>query len=191
MHGVNGLFGVLAVGIFADGTYGAGWNGTGPALDDSLGPFQNVTGLLYGNPGQLGAQAIGALVLCTVMFGVAYASFKIRDKLTKGGIRSSEEDELAGLDVAEMGCWPTPSSAAHPTARGPEAGPAPRSGLERIRRRRWRPPDGRRRWPRWLNQRGRPAGPVPARVWVETWPTSPQPPSWRAERQTQRAGRRA
>ncbi len=103
VHGVCGIFGVLAVGIFADGTYGAGWNGTGPALDESLGAFQNIEGLLKGNVGQFVAQAIGAAVLCTVMFGIAYTFFKLQHKLTKGGIRSSEEDELGGLDLPEMG----------------------------------------------------------------------------------------
>ena len=37
------------------------------------------------------------------MFGVAYGFFKIQNKLTKGGIRSSAEDELVGLDMPEMG----------------------------------------------------------------------------------------
>jgi hypothetical protein len=37
------------------------------------------------------------------MFGIAFAFFKIQDLLTKGGIRSEEEDELAGLDLPEMG----------------------------------------------------------------------------------------
>lgn len=101
VHGVGGIFGVLCVGIFADGSYGAGWNGTGNALADPLG--QNITGVIRGEWGQLGAQAIGALTIILVMGSIAFAFFKIQDKLTKGGIRSSQEDELAGLDLPEMG----------------------------------------------------------------------------------------
>jgi ammonium transporter, Amt family len=99
VHGVNGLFGVLAVGIFADGSYGAGWNLTTNNGDGG------VQGVLYGldNIDQLAAQAIGALVIMTVIFGVAFTFFKIQNALTKGGIRSEEEDEIAGLDLPEMG----------------------------------------------------------------------------------------
>src|SRR3954467_6889973 len=50
VHGVNGLFGVLAVGIFADGSYGGGLNGVAG----------NVTGLLYGSTTQIVAQLTGA-----------------------------------------------------------------------------------------------------------------------------------
>ncbi len=42
-------------------------------------------------------------MLLTVIFGFAYAFFKIQDKLTKGGIRSEEADELDGVDIPEMG----------------------------------------------------------------------------------------
>jgi Amt family ammonium transporter len=101
VHGVCGIFGVLCVGIFADGAYGAGWNATGNAIAEPV--STGVTGALYGDWGQLGAQAIGALVICTVMLGIAFAFFKIQDKLTKGGIRSNEIDELEGLDMPEMG----------------------------------------------------------------------------------------
>ena len=52
---------------------------------------------------QLGAQGMGALMICTVMFGSAYLFFKLSDRFTEGGIRSDEETELAGLDVPEMG----------------------------------------------------------------------------------------
>ncbi len=43
------------------------------------------------------------LVICTVMFGIAFAFFKIQNALTRGGIRSDEADELAGLDLPELG----------------------------------------------------------------------------------------
>jgi Amt family ammonium transporter len=102
VHGANGLFGVLSVGIFANGHYGAGWNLTTTKLTQGKG----VTGILTDwdlGIRQLGAQAMGALVICTVMFGLAYAFFRLSDRFTKGGIRSDEETELAGLDMPEMG----------------------------------------------------------------------------------------
>jgi Amt family ammonium transporter len=102
VHGVCGLFGVLAIGIFADGRYGAGWNATSSSVTDGKG----VTGILY-DAGlgirQLGAQGVGALVLCTVIFGVAYAFFRVQDRLTEGGIRPTADDEERGLDLVEMG----------------------------------------------------------------------------------------
>ena len=94
VHGVGGIFGVLCVGIFSNGSYGAGWNGSSST---------GVEGIIKGDWGQLGAQALGAVVLATVIFGVAYGFFKIQNALTKGGIRSKEEDEIMGLDLPEMG----------------------------------------------------------------------------------------
>ncbi len=103
VHGVGGIYGVLCVGIFADGSYGKGWN----ALDRVWTKDHGVTGLWSGDWAngfkQLVAQGIGALVLMTVMFGMIYAFFKIQHKVTKGGIRSTEEDELAGVDMGEIG----------------------------------------------------------------------------------------
>ena len=103
VHGVNGIWGVLCIGLFANGKYGAGWNLTaeGPAADAT-----GVTGLFYDASlglKQLGAQAIGALVLCTVMPALAYAFFKIQNAIMKGGIRPTAEMELAGMDLPEMG----------------------------------------------------------------------------------------
>jgi Amt family ammonium transporter len=98
VHGVGGIFGVLCVGIFANGLYGAGWNGA--VKGDT--PIK-VEGLIEGKFGQFGAQLLGAVVLVTVIFGIAYAFFKIQDKLTKGGIRSEEADEIGGVDIPEMG----------------------------------------------------------------------------------------
>ena len=87
VHGVNGLWGVLATGIFADGTA-------------NYGGFQ-VTGLLYGNVGQFGAQVVGAVVAFVWAFGASWIFFKILDRFVK--MRVSPEVELAGLDIPEMG----------------------------------------------------------------------------------------
>ena len=74
-----------------------------------------ITGILGGDVGlglrQLGAQAIGVVIIWTVMLGLAYAFFKIQDKVTNGGIRSSVEDELVGLDYPEMGVTAYPGDA--------------------------------------------------------------------------------
>ena len=112
VHGVCGIWGVLTIGIFADGRYGALWNGTTGSTTNGKG----VTGILYGSGqflgsgsfgklgfGQLGSQAIGSLVIIFVMGGIAYAFFKIQNAIMKGGIRSEEADEIAGLDLPEMG----------------------------------------------------------------------------------------
>ena len=125
VHGVGGLFGVLCVGIFSNGKYGAGWNLTtkGDAADAT-----GVTGILYdvGLGGkQLIAQGIGVLVLCTVIFGIAFAFFKIQDKLTKGGIRSTEEDEILGLDMPEMGAHAYPEFHLHEGEVGGHGGGSP------------------------------------------------------------------
>jgi ammonium transporter, Amt family len=96
VHGVNGLWGMLALGLFADGTYGAGLNGIeGP-----------VAGLLYGNPGQLAAQLLGVGVAIVWGFGLSFVFYKLYDKFF--GLRVSAEDEVAGLDVPEMGALAYP-----------------------------------------------------------------------------------
>jgi len=91
VHGINGVWGMLALGLFADGTYGAGWN-----LVDG-----GVTGLFYGDAGQFAAQLIASVVVAAWAFGTMYVFFKIQSKTT--GLRSSEADEIAGLDATEMG----------------------------------------------------------------------------------------
>jgi Amt family ammonium transporter len=103
VHGVCGIWGVLSIGLLANGEYGAGWNLTtkGPGATAN-----GVTGLFYdGSLGlrQLAAQAIGAAVICVVMFGIVYAFFKIQNALMKGGIRPTQDIELQGLDIPEMG----------------------------------------------------------------------------------------
>jgi ammonium transporter, Amt family len=99
VHGVCGLFGVLCVGIFADGTafYGGSWNGVSGS----------VKGLLYGDRGQFGAQVIGSLTLLVWAFGAAWVFFKIVDKLI--GMRVAPEVEAEGLDLAETGVLAYPN----------------------------------------------------------------------------------
>jgi len=102
VHGVGGIFGVLCVGIFSDGRYGAAWNVTNTASTKGHG----VTGFLYDTSlgfKQLAAQAIGALVIIFVMGGIVYLFFKIQNAMMKGGIRSEAAHEEAGLDLPEMG----------------------------------------------------------------------------------------
>jgi Amt family ammonium transporter len=99
VHGVCGTFGVLAVGIFPDGSYGNGWN---LAVDAAGNPIE-LKGLIYGGTTQILAQLAGVVVIWTVMFGLAYGFFKLQNKLTKGGIRLSEDVEQSGVDEPEMG----------------------------------------------------------------------------------------
>jgi len=101
VHGVNGLWGVLSVGIFANGQYGAGWNGV--VRDEFVKQFgsDGVRGILYGDASQLVMQAIDCTVLCAFGFAMAYAWFKLSNLITP--IRVSAETELAGLDLPEMG----------------------------------------------------------------------------------------
>jgi Amt family ammonium transporter len=96
VHGVNGLWGVIAVGIFADGTYGAAWNG----VDGT------VSGLLYGDAGQLAAQLVGVVTLIVWAFGGTFLFMKIQNAIM--GIRVSEETEIMGLDIPEMGALAYP-----------------------------------------------------------------------------------
>ena len=53
--------------------------------------------------------------------GVAFAFFKIQNALTKGGIRSNADEEVAGLDIPEMGVLAYPDFAGtHESLAGAE-----------------------------------------------------------------------
>ena len=81
VHGVGGLWGVLAVGIFAN--------------------VGSVTGCLHGGWGQLGAQILGALVLVLWAGGVSWMFLKTLDWFIP--MRVPPEVELEGLDISETG----------------------------------------------------------------------------------------
>jgi Amt family ammonium transporter len=91
VHAGCGIWGALAVGIFADGSYGDGWNAV-------AGP---VRGILYGDAGQLVAQLIGVTVNIIVVFGLSFVFFMIIERTI--GNRVIPEVEYTGLDALEMG----------------------------------------------------------------------------------------
>ena len=102
VHGVNGIWGVLSVGLFANGKYGAGWNGVArPEMIEKYGS-DGVRGLFFGDASQLRAQLLDSAVVIVFGFVMAYVWFKFSNLITP--IRVSKEVELEGLDGPEMGC---------------------------------------------------------------------------------------
>ena len=100
VHGYCGWFGAVAVGIFADGAYGGGWNGVGATT--YLGHAgQGVTGLLYGDTSQFLMQLGGATLCAVYAFGFTFIVFKAINAVWS--IRVSPEVELEGLDVPQFG----------------------------------------------------------------------------------------
>jgi ammonium transporter, Amt family len=91
VHGVCGIWGLLAVGLFADGTYGAGLHG----VDGG------VTGLLYGNATQILAQLCGIAANIIWVGLTSFALFKAIDLVI--GMRVRPNQELEGLDYHELG----------------------------------------------------------------------------------------
>jgi Amt family ammonium transporter len=114
VHGFNGAWGVLSLGLFADGVYGDGWNGV-PGT---------VKGLFYGDASQFAAQCIGTLTCMVFVFGMFYAFFKVIEATM--GNRVSAETELEGLDMPEMGVLGYPDFVLNPSLPmgGPEVRPA-------------------------------------------------------------------
>jgi ammonium transporter, Amt family len=90
VHGLAGLWGVLSVGIFSDGTYGNGINGVNGG----------VTGMLYGDYNQMLAQLIGIVANLLWVGLTSFALFRLIDAVI--GMRVKPEFELAGLDHSEL-----------------------------------------------------------------------------------------
>ncbi len=82
VHGVGGLVGTILVGIFASSAFG------GSVQDLDIGK-------------QLGVQAFAAVTTAVYCGVVSFVLLKIVDSLV--GLRVHEEDEYAGLDLAEHG----------------------------------------------------------------------------------------
>lgn len=108
VHGVCGAFGVLAVGLFADGT-----------APDFLVVGHPIKGLFFGDGRQLVAQVIGIFAIAIWSFGTSFVLFKVL--MAMGIYRSKPEDELLGLDLPEMGTHAYPVEDM-PSERGIEPG---------------------------------------------------------------------
>ena len=96
VHGMCGAWGVISLGLFADGVYGDGWNGVSGT----------VKGLFYGDASQFAAQCVGTLTCFVFVFASFYAFFKLVE-VTLGN-RVPADVELEGLDIPEMGALAYP-----------------------------------------------------------------------------------
>ncbi len=83
VHAVGGTWGALATGLFAS-----------KAINDA-----GANGLFYGNPAQLGIQAVGVVATWVFAFVGAFVLLKVVDALV--GLRVAEEDEFLGLDLSQ------------------------------------------------------------------------------------------
>jgi Amt family ammonium transporter len=83
-HGVGGIIGAVAVGLFANTL-------VNPA----------VSGLFYGNPAQLGIQALAVVVVAAFAFVGSYLLLRLVDLFSP--LRVSPEEEDAGLDLSQHG----------------------------------------------------------------------------------------
>src|SRR5881398_52102 len=99
VHGVCGLWGILSLGLLADGTYGDGWNGVNGA----------VRGLFYGDASQFAAQLIGGVANIVGVGVMAFVAYKVT-AFVVGGHRVAPEVEELGLDLPEMGALAYPDS---------------------------------------------------------------------------------
>jgi Amt family ammonium transporter len=91
VHGTCGAWGIISLGLFADGRYGDGWNGV-PGT---------VRGLFYGDPGQLAAECVGLLTNVVWVGAATYVTMRLVGAAV--GNRVMPNVELEGLDVPEMG----------------------------------------------------------------------------------------
>jgi Amt family ammonium transporter len=94
VHGMSGVWGTLATGLFAV-----------PALTDKLATGKG--GLFYtGSFHQLGIQALGLVAVGVFAFATSFGALFVMHKLW--GIRVETEVETGGLDVHEHGMWGYP-----------------------------------------------------------------------------------
>lgn len=99
-HGLSGIWGTLAVGLFA--APGLLPEGAAPGVIYGLSGAEPLGATL----GQLGVQAIGVVATFTAVFLLSYATFAALKATI--GIRVTEEEELAGLDISTHGTYGYP-----------------------------------------------------------------------------------
>ena len=85
-HGISGLSGSLAVGLFASA---------------AMNPIDGVNGLFYGNPHQFLVQILAVVVVAAYSFFGSFILLKVIDKITP--LRVSLEEEEKGLDQSQHG----------------------------------------------------------------------------------------
>jgi Amt family ammonium transporter len=83
IHGVGGVMGLLATGLFAS---------------TAVNP-DGANGLFFGNPAQFGIQCIAVLVTILYTFVISYGLLKLIDTIF--GLRVPESDEFDGLDLSQ------------------------------------------------------------------------------------------
>jgi Amt family ammonium transporter len=100
VHGINGIWGTISLGLFACGQYGV----TGPTGADNSAP---VKGLFYGGGTDvLTAQATGSVIITVATFLVALVLMWVVNKLPhpwKLRVEAEAETSPGGLDVFEHG----------------------------------------------------------------------------------------
>lgn len=84
-HGIGGMWGALATGLFAS---------------KEVNPLGN-NGLFYGNPAQLGVQALSVVVTIALSAVLTFTILKVISLFTK--LRATEQEEEEGLDTAQHG----------------------------------------------------------------------------------------
>jgi Amt family ammonium transporter len=95
-HGIAGIWGTLALGLF-----------TSPRFAQYAGIGDPDGGLLYsGAFTQLGYQALGVVVVFALVLTLSFLTFKAIAMTI--GLRASEEEEIAGLDISEHGMYGYP-----------------------------------------------------------------------------------
>jgi Amt family ammonium transporter len=85
VHGVGSTLGILATGVFAS-----------KLINDA-----GANGLLHGNAGLMGVQALAIVATIVYSFGISFVVLKVLDKTL--GLRLPEESEEIGLDLAAHG----------------------------------------------------------------------------------------
>jgi Amt family ammonium transporter len=85
VHGLCGIWGALATGLFAN-----------PAITEG------AQGLFYGNPGQVWVQFL-SIIGTAVFSGVGTLIVAFITKLITGGLRVDQDEEIAGLDNSQHG----------------------------------------------------------------------------------------